>query len=102
VEVKDEILARFGKYNESWPHDTERRNYFLDGLSGSSVLFYIASSFKSKPMSILYVADDKDKAAYSYDTLMTLLGGDIMLLTDSFQASREFCRNQYSQCFEAF
>jgi len=85
VEVKDEILARFGKYNESWPHDTERRNYFLDGLSGSSMLFYIASSFKIKPMSILYVADDKDKAAYSYDTLMTLLGGDIMLLTDSFR-----------------
>jgi transcription-repair coupling factor (superfamily II helicase) len=90
VEVKESILARFEKHNESWPHDTERRNYFLDGLSGSSVLFYIASSFKSNPMSILYVADDKDKAAYSYDTLMTLLGGDIMLLTDSFRRPGNF------------
>lgn len=61
------------------------------------MLFYIASSFKSKPMSILYVADDKDKAAYSYDTLMTLLGGDIRccLLTPS--AFREF-RNQSAIC----
>jgi len=90
VEVKDEILARFGKHNESWPHDADRHNYVLNGLSGSSVLFYIASSFKSNPMSILYVADDKDKAAYSYDTLMTLLGGDIMLLTDSFRRPGNF------------
>lgn len=90
MEVKDEILARFGKHNESWPHDADRHNYVLNGLSGSSVLFYIASSFKSNPMSILYVADDKDKAAYSYDTLMTLLGGDIMLLTDSFRRPGNF------------
>lgn len=64
--------------------------YLCDGLSGSAILFQLAARFNQNPLYCLYIAEDKDRAAYVYDTLNTLLKKRVFFLPDSFKRPGNF------------
>lgn len=50
----------------------------------------MTSAYRKNPRPFLFVADDKDRAAYLYDTLLTFKPGPVHLLTDSFRRPGRF------------
>lgn len=90
MEAINEILTGFVRQNEVPPLTNEPENYYLEGLSGSAVLFYMAAIFRDNSTPFFYIAEDKDKAAYCYDTLLTLIGKGVYILTDSFRRPGNF------------
>ena len=91
MEVIEDILKKFGARNPSWPENSATTNqYLISGLTGSGIAFYMAAAFKQEARSFMFIADDKDKAAYLYDTFSTLLGSHVFLLPDSFKRPGNF------------
>lgn len=58
---------------------SQNKNYWLQGLNGSALPFYITSLFNSSQKNIVIVASDKEKAAYLLNDLETLLEGKRVL-----------------------
>lgn len=50
-----------------------QNNITFSGLKGSSIAFIIANSFKSSPQKTLVIVSDKEKAAYLYNDLQSLV-----------------------------
>lgn len=91
MEIIAGILQRFGERNVAWPSDPRPgRHYLIKGLQGSGPVFFISSAYSLHSRPFLLIAEDKDRAAYLYDTFMTLSPGPVHLLVDSFRRPGSF------------
>lgn len=63
----------------------------VDGLSGAMDTFVLAGLYLRDPVPMVFIANDKERAAYLQNTLQSLLGeADVFFFPDSFKRPAQF------------
>ncbi len=55
------------------------KNCWLQGLNGSALAFFLQSLYRQRPLPLLLIANDKEKAAYLLNDLQALLADTLVL-----------------------
>ncbi len=72
-------------------HGEAPKVVFTKGFIGASDCFYLSASFDKSPRNHIYIADDKDSAAYAYSTLSSLLDDKkVLFFPDSFRRPLQY------------
>lgn len=68
-----------------------QKRFLLRGLIGSMDAFIVSSLFSNQPCQVLFIADDKDDAAYTHNNIANLLENKIVhFFPDSFKRPKNF------------
>src|SRR5438270_5141596 len=75
-----------GIFDSYLPGLNLNQNYWIQGLNGSALSFFIQSLFKNNKKSLVIISADKEKAAYLLNDLETLLENEkILFFPESYR-----------------
>ncbi len=98
MKILEELIEKYKSHpsvirlvNKTYRDNEQLARLSIEGLSGSQIAFVLAACYQSNRQNYIYIAQNKESAAYLQNTLDSLLEKkEIYFFPDSFRSPKQF------------